>query len=48
MSEPKADLTTRERLVVWLILWLIEILQPWEYSHQQTEFINEIKQLAGK
>ncbi len=45
MAEPKADLTARERVVIYLFLWLINILSPWEYSHQQTEFIKSIKDL---
>lgn len=46
MSVPKADLTTREKITVWLVLWLIQILSPWEYSHEQTAFINKIKSLC--
>lgn len=44
MSKPKADLTPRERVCALLILWLIQILAPWEYDHQHKELIEQIKE----
>lgn len=44
MSEPKADLTARERVCALPILWLVEILAPWEYKHQHDKLIDQIKE----
>ena len=49
--QDKNDLKAREVLVVYLVLFLIQILKPWQYSHQQKEFFDEIKAIifsAGK
>jgi len=37
--------TLRQRLAIWIGLWMINILEPWEYSHQQKEYIEPIKAL---
>jgi len=43
VSEPKADLTKRERVAVYLIIWAVKIISPWEYDHQQKDWIAELK-----
>ena len=44
-TQPKPELSTREKLAMNLLLWGVTILAPWEYSHQQDAFIKEIKEL---
>jgi len=47
----KNDLKAREVLVVYLVLFVIQILKPWQYGHEQKEFFEELKSIifgAGK
>ncbi len=38
----KAEISTRERVVLWLILLMVRILAPWEYEHQFEGVIGEL------
>lgn len=38
-------LTIREKLACLLVLTLVKMIQPWEYEHQFTELLTEIKSL---
>lgn len=42
-KEPESELTTREKLVVILTIFLIQLISPWEYNHKYKEFFKEIK-----
>ena len=42
-TDESAPITTREKLVVVLVVFLIKMLKPWEYDHQFKEFWSEIK-----
>ena len=42
-----ANLTIREELVVQLTIFLIQMIHPWEYSHQYDKFWGEIKELLS-
>jgi hypothetical protein len=46
MNTPRPDLTTREKIVIWLILWAIQILAPWDYSHEHKEHIEALRNLV--
>ncbi len=37
-----AELTTKERLVVKLIMFVIKMLEPYEYEHQFKAFYEDI------
>lgn len=39
----KEPLSTRERIAIRLFLWLISIIHPWEYDHQQKEWAEPLK-----
>lgn len=39
----KEPLTIREKIAIQFILVVIQVLSPWEYSHQFSEFWEEIK-----
>jgi len=43
MSSDKVSV--REKLIITLVIFLIQMLKPWEYSHQFTTFWDEIKQI---
>lgn len=43
MSKLKEPLSARERIAIRLFLWLINIIQPWEYDHQQKEWIEGLR-----
>jgi hypothetical protein len=43
MAKPTESLSQRERIAVRLFLWLINIVHPWEYDHQQKEWIEGLK-----
>ncbi len=36
-------LSIRERIVVVLVVFLIQVIKPWEYDHQFTKFWDELK-----
>lgn len=47
MKPNKEDkLTIRENIVLKLVIFLIQMIHPWEYSHQYQKFWDEIKDLT--
>lgn len=44
MAKPEEKLNQRERITLRLFLWIISILHPWEWAHEQKEFLESIKQ----
>lgn len=42
----KDQLTMKERLVVFLIMYVVSILAPWKYNHEQKEFFEDILDLV--
>lgn len=47
LEPPKSDLSVRERLTVVLIMFIIAMLKPWKYSHEQKEFYDDVYVLIG-
>jgi hypothetical protein len=45
ITEKNSNLTIREKLVLHLVIFLIQMIHPWEYSHQYDKFWNELKEL---
>ena len=43
----KSELNTREKLTIVLVLFIINLLKPWQYSHQQDEFYEQVYDLIG-
>lgn len=43
-----SPLSRRERLVVYLILLLVRILQPWEYEHEFKATLEEVSTLLER
>lgn len=43
--EKENKLNIREKIVLVLVIFLIQMIKPWEYSHQFTKFWEEIKEL---
>ena len=41
------EITTREKIVIRLVIFLVQMLKPFEYDHQFKEFFNEVKELIG-
>lgn len=44
----KDYLNLRERVVLILVIFLIQMIKPWEYSHQFTKFWDELKEIIKK
>lgn len=44
---PKSDLSVRERLAIVLIMFIIGMLKPWKYNHEQKEFYDDVYTLLG-
>lgn len=47
-DKSKAPLTIREKLAIRFLMVLIQLIEPWEYSHQYTKFWEEIKALLNE
>ena len=47
MKQLKEELTIREKIVIRLVIFLIQLLHPYEYEHQFKEYYKEIKELIG-
>ncbi len=45
MNEDKKSkiITNREKLTIILVIFLIKMLQPWEFEHKFKEFWEEVK-----
>jgi len=46
-SQKQEDLTIREKIAIRLVLFLIQLIQPYEYEHQFKEYFREMKELIG-
>lgn len=42
----ESSLTIREKIVLTLTIFLIQMLHPWEFSHQYDKFWQELKDLS--
>ena len=38
-------ISTREKIVIVLVIFIIQMVKPWEYDHQFTKFWDELKEL---
>jgi hypothetical protein len=47
-KQSEKEINTREKVVVMLTLFLIQMIHPWEYSHQYEKFWAEIKDAMKK
>jgi len=43
----KDELTIREKIVIRLVMFTIQLLHPYKYDHQFKEYYNEMKELIG-
>lgn len=41
-------LTIRERIVLTLTIFIIQMIHPWEYSHQYKQFWEQLKALMDE
>jgi len=41
-------ITIREKLVIVLCVFMIQMVKPWEYSHQFNKFWEEIKEIINQ
>jgi hypothetical protein len=44
MKDKMEKLTVREKIVTTLTIFLIQMIHPWEYSHQYDKFWQELKE----
>lgn len=47
LETAKTDFTNRERLAIVLIMFMLNMLKPWKYNHQQSEFYEDVYTLLG-
>lgn len=45
-KEKDSPLTIRERIALTLTVFVIQMVHPWEYSHQFSKFWEELKELS--
>jgi len=47
MAKEQKDipLTIREKIVIRLVLFVIQMIEPYEYDHQFTNYYKEMKEL---
>lgn len=43
----KSEFSAREKLVIVLIMFIINLLKPWKYNHEQKQFFDEVYSLIG-
>lgn len=41
---PEQPISKRHKIVITLVVFLIQMIEPWEYSHQFTKFWDELKE----
>jgi hypothetical protein len=44
---PKSEFNAREKLTILLIMFLISLLRPWKYNHEQKAFYDDVYTLIG-
>lgn len=44
-KDKKDPLTIRERIALTVAIFIIQMVHPWEYSHQYKQFWEELKNL---
>lgn len=44
MKENEKQISTREKIVIILAIFLIKMIKPWEFDHQFNKFWEEIKE----
>ena len=47
MKEEK-KLGVREKITIILVVFVIQMIKPWEYDHQFTKFWEELKEQVNK
>lgn len=43
----ETPITTREKITIRLVLFLIQMIHPYEYEHQFKEYFSEMKELIS-
>ncbi len=43
----KEELTIREKIVIRFVLFVIQMIKPYEYEHQFEKYYAEMKELIG-
>jgi len=45
MENKDKEISIREKIVIRLVLFLIQMIKPYEFEHQFKEYFKEMKQL---
>ena len=48
MNDKKDPLNVREKIVLTIVIFLIQMIHPWEYSHQYKDFWEQLKKLRDE
>lgn len=43
----KSEFSAREKLCIVLIMFIINLLKPWKYNHEQKQFFDDVYNLLG-
>lgn len=43
----KSEFSAREKLCIVLIMFIINLLKPWKYNHEQKQFFDDVYTLLG-
>lgn len=43
----KSEFNAREKLTIVLIMFVINMLKPWKYNHEQKAFFDDVYALLG-
>ena len=43
----KSEFSSMEKLVIVLIMFIINLLKPWKYNHEQKQFFDDVYNLLG-
>lgn len=43
----KSEFSAREKLCIVLIMFIINLLKPWKYNHEQKQFFDDVYELLG-
>lgn len=43
----KSEFSAREKLCIVLIMFIINLLKPWKYNHEQKQFFDDVYVLLG-
>lgn len=44
-KQEEKPLTTREKLAIWILFWIVKVVKPSQWTHEYTNEIKKIEEL---